>query len=252
LKAASGIKRTAAVATGPSGTGIPRFVTKRRVPNFAKLHAQEFDKMDSLDVYLSKKKERTQSIAASAKKPTPAPQRIESKTSSAVKPIFKGFTPSNDSLLKKPMRRSPRNHENVKTAEKKVFVPSSLVVNEKNFSFGANSTFDRNKPFVFTASGPSIKSTAAATTPAAEKVLHNITNKDTPASGKKQFNLKASLARPLSYVPHKGKLKSWEDEIKEKRKALSCKDTVGAGSKKIKGVRLNKRAELLLQRRKIT
>ena len=42
----------------PSGTGIPRFVPKK-VPDFAKLHAKEFGKMDSLDVYLSKKKDRS-------------------------------------------------------------------------------------------------------------------------------------------------------------------------------------------------
>ena len=31
----------------------------KKVPDFAKLHAKEFGKMDSLDVYLSKKKDRS-------------------------------------------------------------------------------------------------------------------------------------------------------------------------------------------------
>ena len=42
----------------PARTGIPRFVPKK-VPDFAKLHAKEFGKMDSIDVYLSKKKDRS-------------------------------------------------------------------------------------------------------------------------------------------------------------------------------------------------
>ena len=48
----------AAPAAAAAPTGIPRFVPKK-APDFAKLHAKEFGKMDSLDVYLSKKKDRS-------------------------------------------------------------------------------------------------------------------------------------------------------------------------------------------------
>ena len=58
---ASQKKKTPAAAppaAAAAPTGIPRFVPKK-APDFAKLHAKEFGKMDSLDVYLSKKKDRS-------------------------------------------------------------------------------------------------------------------------------------------------------------------------------------------------
>merc|ERR1712168_321995 len=52
-------------------TGIPR-PKVRKVPDFAKLHAEQFGKMDNLDQYLGKKKERMSAL-------TPGP-KSQSKT----------------------------------------------------------------------------------------------------------------------------------------------------------------------------
>ena len=54
-------------------SNIPKLVKKRKMPDFAKLHAQEFNKMDTLDTYLEKKKERAYALTPgpkSAKKPS--------------------------------------------------------------------------------------------------------------------------------------------------------------------------------------
>ena len=53
-------------------SNIPKFV-RSTMPDFAKLHAREFNKMDTLDNYLVKKKERANALTPgpkSAKKPT--------------------------------------------------------------------------------------------------------------------------------------------------------------------------------------
>ena len=55
-------------------SNIPKIV-KRKMPDFAKLHAREFNKTDTLDNYLAKKKERADALTPgpkSAKKPPSA------------------------------------------------------------------------------------------------------------------------------------------------------------------------------------
>ncbi len=194
---------------------IPKFVS-RRVPNFAKMHAQNFEKMESLDVYLNKKLERTRSI----KKQFARTRRV----AEGHKEVMERVKQQNSGL-----RRSPRH------MEVKPFVPTTFTVQGKNFDFAGTANGKHAKsdqPFVFSG------------TP---KALQNITNSalDSSAS-KKVFDLKSSLAKPLPYKPHKGKLKTWEQK-KEERKTMASKTR--ADVKKIKGVRLNKRAELLLQKR---
>lgn len=52
-------------------SNIPKII-KRKMPDFAKLHAREFNKTDTLDNYLSKKKVRADALTPgpkSAKKP---------------------------------------------------------------------------------------------------------------------------------------------------------------------------------------
>ena len=64
-------------------SNIPKMV-KRKMPDFAKLHAKEFNKTETLDIYLAKKKERANAL-------TPGPKSVtKSKPPSSVvkKPDF--------------------------------------------------------------------------------------------------------------------------------------------------------------------
>lgn len=144
--------------------------------------------------------------------------------------------------ISRPVRRSPRNanaENNPPAASSQTkFVPSNLVVSgATDFNFGQK----RNSkgPFVFSAA------------PAKSALAPQNAAEENKSSG---FNLKASLAKPLGYKPHTGKLKNWAEIQKEKRQQQMAANKMGEAAKKkaanaIKGVRLNKRAELLLKKR---
>ena len=72
------VKETASNTTQRSN--IPKFVKKRKMPDFAKLHAQEFNKMDTLGTYLEKKKERAYAL-------TPGPKSAKTPSNSAATKI---------------------------------------------------------------------------------------------------------------------------------------------------------------------
>ena len=121
-------------------------------------------------------------------------------------------------------------------------MPSNLVVGSFDFGGVSKRQQGAGKAFKFTAS------------PAKSKAV----------LGEKTVNRKAAagseaavpVKRPaMGYRPHTGKLKDWNELQREKRMAMAGK----AGNSKvekrqqvIKGVRMNKRAELLLKKRQIT
>ena len=144
-------------------------------------------------------------------------------------------------------RRSPRNNaENnppPSQSSSNAFVPSNLVVGEFNFGGvvskqqqGAN-----HKAFKFTAKSKAVL---------AEKTTNN----------KAGSEAAVPVKRPMGYKPHTGKLKDWNELQREKRMAMAGKAGGGGGGRAagvdrrqvIKGVRMNKRAELLLKKRQLT
>ena len=126
------------------------------------------------------------------------------------------------------------------------FVPSNLVVGSFNFGGVSKQQQGAGKAFKFTAS------------PAKTKVvLGEKTNRKAGAGSEVAVPVK----RPMGYRPHTGKLKDWNELQREKRMAMVAgAGKAGGGNAKaaerrqqvIKGVRMNKRAELLLKKRQIT
>ena len=185
-------------------TGIPR---PRKVPNFAKLHAKQFGKMDTLNSYLDKKKERMAALTPG--KPKTATTASPSKKAAPITQVSKA-----------------------------------------NFNFTQSAHDASKKPFVFKASRPKVGST----TPKTNKILQNITNnKATPGSaGKKAAKEDSKVG---GYKPYAGKMKPWnaKDTLKSRQqmanRALGSRNVKEQQMKVIKGVRMNKRMELMMQRR---
>ena len=127
-------------------------------------------------------------------------------------------------------------------------MPSNLVVGSFNFGGVSKQQQGEGKAFKFTASPAKSKA-----------VLGEKTNRKAAAGSESAVPVK----RPaMGYRPHTGKLKDWNELQREKRMAMAAGagKAGGGGQAKaaerrqqvIKGVRMNKRAELLLKKRQIT
>ena len=255
------IKTPGSIQKKSAESNIPRFVkyanaqkgksSARKVPNFAKIHEKNFKKMESLDDYVEKKRTLTDTLTKQMEK---------------ARELAKEHT----SIVSK-----------VKSSLNAKFAVTS--VDKMNLNFGKTSAASTStEPFKFSAVAsaktapvpkivPKERKDIKVTTrvkparvkkpvkPAVNvetevKPLLNITNKSmnetkTPA---KKFDLAASLAKPLPYQPHKGKLKPIERKKKDSTPALPTRTKEEAKQRQmevIKGVRLNKRAELLMMRR---
>ena len=120
-------------------------------------------------------------------------------------------------------------------------------VPKANFNFGGKTETASKKPFVFKAN---TKTTRPNTTPKTNKILSNITNNKQPGNEEKQSETHKG------YKPYTGRVKPWnaKDSLKNRQQMAS---KTGNGNKSIKekqmshikGVRMNKRMELMLQKR---
>ena len=166
-------------------TGIPR---PRKAPNFAKMHAKQFGKMDTLDTYLEKKEKRMAALTPGAKK---AANQVKE--------------------LQRP-RRSPRDHP-AKT------VKASLNFGQPSTKKPFVSSQSSSKPFVFTAGNQtSTKQTFK------------------PYTGKVQPLTKTNSLKTHQQMANRA---MGGQNLKEKQMSV------------IKGVRMNKRMELMMQKRNL-
>ena len=243
-------------------SNIPRFVkyanaqrgksSARKVPNFAKIHEKNFKKMESLDDYVEKKKKLTDTVTKQLDKA----RELAKEHSSIVSKVKSSL---NAKFAVTSVDKMNLNFGNTSTSTAKPTnepFKFSAVASAKTAPVPKMLPKERKDIKVTTRSKPAgAKKNPKPNVETNAKPLLNITNKSmnetkTPA---KKFDLAASLAKPLPYQPHKGKLKPIERKKTDSSSALPVRTKEEAKQRQmevIKGVRLNKRAELLLMRRK--
>ncbi|XP_072284864.1 nucleolar and spindle-associated protein 1 [Pyxicephalus adspersus] len=216
---------------------LSRVVSKSSTPNFKKLHEAHFKKMESIDKYMERKQKRLEAVSSSIHEVKMMAMNSNLLTEAEKTPVsssevcdvgyrFSEITKDNEhkrSLIKTPTRKSscfktpesktrrsfPQHKtEPVSNADKDLKLCVTDLESEESKSLLNKKRSAENKM------------NQSATTPF--KFTAQLT--ETPNTNKK-FDLQASLARPLGYQPHKGKLKPW-GQAKENH--ASNKNTVSA------------------------
>ncbi|RXM97603.1 Nucleolar and spindle-associated protein 1 [Acipenser ruthenus] len=216
-------------------------IMKPTTPNFKKLHEAHFSKLESIDSYIQRKNKQMEAFKNSVKE---VKKSLSSRSSSLFSPKTqekkRTATPSN-------LHRSPRTSTNKpNTSVISTFKPTILSARKINVRFSQATKDNEHKRSLVRTPSRRSQYTEIAKTPTGQskRVKPNIdkpgvtssnsklpvatpfkfegATAGTPGTNKKNtvFDLKASLARPLAYQPHKGKLKPLE-ATKENKAVLN-------------------------------
>ncbi|XP_051875944.1 nucleolar and spindle-associated protein 1 [Pristis pectinata] len=223
---------------------------KNATPDWKKIHEANFNKMESIDLYVERKRKRLEVFSNSIKQVKMlAESSLPRKTfetqcpGSNVKKSLNGPQKSMPSLLS-PVQQTKTTQLSTPASQSKlprtsVFKPSVHSVSKMNVRFSeatnnnekkqsAMKTPARMSPYTEPSSNlgteevkinkssqpmkPKGQRDTSIMEHAQTKVVtpYKFSGNATPGTNKK-FDLQASLSRPLRYKPHKGKLKAWEE-----------------------------------------
>ncbi|XP_016364146.1 nucleolar and spindle-associated protein 1 isoform X1 [Sinocyclocheilus rhinocerous] len=242
-------------------------------PNFKKLHEAHFKKMESIDSYVQRKNKQMEVLRNSVKELKTLSEKtlmksVETKAQTKVPASRVSlFSPGEQEKKTLAEKRRLTQQSAIKSALKDTttFRPTVLTTNKINVRF-SQTTHDneykrslvktpaRMSPFIPLTSTPGRKSdvhtkpelnksVGAIKTPATPFVFNgNNSMSVTPGVTKKNtFDLKASLSRPLTYKPHKGKLKAFGAQ--QENTALNKSQTVPSHQKNYKQHQVQTREE---------
>ncbi|XP_019953505.2 nucleolar and spindle-associated protein 1 [Paralichthys olivaceus] len=237
-------------------------------PNFKKLHEAHFNKMESIDSYVQRKTKQMDTYRASVKELKKLSdktklQQADGKTrakanqsrTSMLSPLPVNKRTADEKRRHTLLSASKAPPKEAAGKEYAPFRPSVLSTRRINVRFSEatrDNEFKRSlvktparmSPCV-TSSTPQKQTTgevksvnvktatlSAAKTPGTFIFTANTSTIGTPATQTKQsFDLKASLSRPLTYKPHKGKLKAFGD-VKENTTTAANKSLISNSHQK--------------------
>ncbi|KAM9355701.1 nucleolar and spindle-associated protein 1 [Pholidichthys leucotaenia] len=213
-------------------------------PNFKKIHEAQFGKMESIDSYVQRKAKKTHKNSVKEQKPLDkTPQQVDNKAKVKEIPsrasMFSPVSVNGKPAEEKPVPNKPAGKQDVP------FRPSILSTRRINVRF-SEATHDNEykrslvktparmslcmtstTPKKQTTDGRRLSSVKVSTfsvtkTPVPFMFTGNTSTIVTPGTQKKTtFDLKASLSRPLTYKPHKGKLKPFGESIENTAAEMS-------------------------------
>ncbi|XP_056616595.1 nucleolar and spindle-associated protein 1 [Triplophysa dalaica] len=240
-------------------------------PNFKKLHEAHFKKMESIDSYVQRKNKQMEVLRNSVKELKNLSENTLMKSVETKLPVSRAslFSPGVQEKKQIPERRRLTQQSANKPALKDstTFKPTVLTTNKINVRF-SKATQDneykrslvktpaRMSPLVPLTSTPGRKSDIHSKselnkstnqinkTPGVATFVFSGNNSVsvTPGNTKNNtFDLKASLSRPLTYKPHKGKLKAFG--AAQENSALNKSQTLPSHQKNYKQHQVQTRDE---------
>ncbi|XP_036397677.1 nucleolar and spindle-associated protein 1 isoform X1 [Megalops cyprinoides] len=219
-----------------------RPVLKPTTPNFKKLHEAHFNKMESIDSYVQRKNKQMEVLRNSVKELKmlsekasilkPVDKKVVTKSNLSRTSMFSPATQERKSIsdkrrltqlsASKPALKNSETFKPTVLSTRRINVRFSQMTEDNEHKRSLVKTPARMSPHVELITTPKAAATERVKTEASKPAISgtktpgatpfvfkgNTSMSSTPGTNKKNaFDLKASLSRPLTYQPHKGKLK---------------------------------------------